>query len=117
MLTWDDVVALGARLPGVEVSTSYGTPALKVRGALMCRMRTDPDALVVRVIDMGEREALLQGDPGVFFTTPHYDGWPYVLIRLEAVDPAELAELIEDAWRVFAAKRVVAAWDAEQERR
>ena len=40
-----------------------------------------------------------------------------MLIRLEAVDPAELAELIEDAWRVFAAKRVVAAWDAEQERR
>jgi len=117
MASWEDVVAIGLQLPGVEVGTSYGTPALRVRGKGMCRLRTNPDALVVRVTDMGEREALLQGDPGAFFTTPHYDGWPYVLVRLETVDPVELAELIEDAWRVFAAKRVVAAWDAEQERR
>jgi len=117
MASWEDVVAIGLQLPGVEVGTSYGTPALRVRGKGMCRLRTNPDALVVRVTDMGEREALLQGDPGAFFTTPHYDGWPYVLVRLETVDPIELAELIEDAWRVFAAKRVVAAWDAEQERR
>lgn len=111
---WEDVVEIGTRLPGVEVGTSYGTPALRVRGKGMCRMRTNPDALVIRVTDMGEREALLQGEPDVFFTTPHYDGWPYVLVRLEAVDPVELGELIEDAWRVFAAKRVVAAWEAEQ---
>jgi hypothetical protein len=112
MLTWDDVVALGARLPGVEVSTSYGTPALKVRGGLMCRMRTDPDALVVRVLDMGEREALLQGAPDAFFTIPHYDGYPYVLARLETVDRQELAELLEDAWRLRAPKRLVAEYDA-----
>ena len=117
MASWEDVVAIGLQLPGVEAGTSYGTPALRVRGKGMCRLRTNPDALVVRVTDMGEREALLQGDPDAFFTTPHYDGWPYVLVRLETVDPVELAELIEDAWRVFAAKRVVAAWDAEQERR
>ena len=117
MASWEDVVAIGLQLPGVEVGTSYGTPALRVRGKGMCRLRTHPDALVVRVTDMGEREALLQGDPGAFFTTPHYDGWPYVLVRLQTVDPVELAELIEDAWRVFAARRVVAAWDAEQERR
>ena len=116
MPTWDDVVAIGTRLPGVEVGTSYGTPALRVRGKGMCRMRTSPDALVIRVTDMGEREALLQCDPDVFFTTPHYDGWPYVLVRLEAVDPVELGELLEDAWRVFAAKRVVKAWDEEQGR-
>jgi hypothetical protein len=114
MPSWDDVVGIGLQLPGVEEATSYGTPALRVRGKGMCRMRTNPDALVVRVTDMGEREALLQGDPDVFFTTPHYNGWPYVLVRLQAVDPVELGELIEDAWRVFAAKRVVAAWDAEQ---
>jgi hypothetical protein len=117
MPSWEDVVAIGTQLPGVEVGTAYGTPALRVRGKSMCRLRTSPDALVVRVTDMGEREALLQGDPEVFFTTPHYDGWPYVLIRLDAADPDELGELIEDAWRVFAAKRVVAAWEAEQERR
>ena len=105
---------MGTRLPGVEVGTSFRTPALKVRGKGMCRLRTNPDALVLRVIDMGEREALLQSDPGVFFSTPHYDGWPYVLVRLEAVDPVELAELLEDAWRAFAAKRVVQAWEAER---
>ena len=53
----------------------------------MCRLRTDPDALVLRVVDLGEREALLQGQPDAFFTTPHYDGHPSVLVRLEVVDP------------------------------
>ena len=112
MPTWDDVVSLGTRFPGVEVTTSYGAPALKVRGKFMCRLRTDPDALVLRVIDLGEREALLQGEPETFFSTPHYDGHPYVLVRLESVDPVELAELLEDAWRLRAPKRVVAAFDA-----
>jgi len=113
MPTWDDVVRIGSAFPGVEVATSYGTPALKA-GSLMCRLRTDPDALVMRVTDMGEREALLQGQPAVFFSTPHYDGWPYVLVRLSEVDPVELGELLEEAWRVFAAKRVVAKWEAER---
>jgi hypothetical protein len=111
MPTWDDVVALGLRFPGVELGTSYGTPALKVRGKGMCRLRTDPDALVIRVTDLGEREALLQGQPDAFFSTPHYDGHPYVLVRLEAVDPTELAELIEEAWRIRAPKRLVAEHD------
>ncbi len=114
MPTWDDVVAIGTRFPDVELTTSYGTPALKVRGKFMCRLRTNPDALVLRVIDLGDREALLQGQPDVFFSTPHYDGYPAVLVRLEAVDPAELAELIEDAWRLHAPKRLVAAYDAER---
>jgi hypothetical protein len=64
------------------------------------------------VIDVADAEALLKGEPDVFFITPHYDGYPAVLVRLEAVDPAQLAELIEDAWRVQAPKRVVAAFDA-----
>jgi len=110
---WDDVTAIGARFPGVEQGTSYGTPALKVGGKLMCRMRTDPEALVMRVADMGEREALLQGAGHAFFTTPHYDGYPFVLVRLDVVDPAELAELVEEAWRTRAPRRVVASYDAE----
>jgi hypothetical protein len=109
--SWDDVVASGRRFPGVEVTTSYGTPALKVRGKFMCRMRTEPDALVMRVSDLGEREALLQGQPDAFFSTPHYDGYPYVLVRLEAVDPVELDELIEEAWRTRAPKRLIAEHD------
>jgi hypothetical protein len=112
MPTWDDVRAIGLKLPGVVEGTSYGTPSLKVRDKFMCRLRTNPDALVVRVIDVADAEALLKGEPDVFFITPHYDGYPAVLVRLEAVDPAQLAELIEDAWRVQAPKRVVAAFDA-----
>jgi hypothetical protein len=112
MAEWADVAAIGARFPGVEQGTSYGTPSLKVRGKFMCRLRTNPDALAVRVIDLADREALLLGNPDLFFTTPHYDGYPVVLVRLEAIDPAQLAELIEDAWRVQAPKRVIAAHDA-----
>jgi hypothetical protein len=112
MPTWEDVIEIGARFPEVEVGTSFGTPALQVRGKRMCRMRTNPDALVLRVVDLGEREALLQGQPDAFFSTPHYDGYPYVLVKLEAVDPTELAELIEEAWRIRAPKRLVKTWDA-----
>jgi hypothetical protein len=114
MPTWDDVVAIASRFPGVETSTTYGNPSLKVKGKFICRLRTEPDALVLRVADMGEREALLQGQPDAFFTTPHYDGHPYVLARLDAVDPEELAELVEEAWRVRAPKRLVADYDASR---
>jgi hypothetical protein len=112
MPTWDDVIATANELPGVEVATSYGTPALRVRGKFICRLRTNPDALVLRVIDLADREALLKGQPDAFFSTPHYDGYPVVLVRLDKVDPVELAELVEDAWRLQAPKRVVAAYDA-----
>ena len=112
MATWADVVAAGTRFPGVEEATSYGTPSLKVRGKFMCRLRTNPDALVVRVIDVADQQALILGDPDVFFITDHYKGWPGVLVRLDAVDPAQLAELVEDAWRTQAPKRLVAAHDA-----
>ena len=112
MPAWSDVVELGLRLPEVEEATWFGTPSLKVRGKSFCRLRTDPDALVMRVLDLEDAEALVRGRPDVFFTTPHYDGYPYVLVRLEAVSPEQLAELVEDGWRVRAPRRVVAAYDA-----
>jgi hypothetical protein len=113
MLSWDDVVAIGSRFPEVEEGTCFGTPALRVRGKFMCRLRTDPDALVVRVIDLADAEALLLGQPDVFFSTPHYDGHPYVLVRLAVVEREALAELLEDAWRLRAPKRAIKAYDAE----
>ena len=115
MPTWDDVVAIATRLPGVEVTTSYGTPSLKVAGGFMCRLRTDPDALVLRVVDLGEREALLQGQPDVFFTTPHYDGHAMVLVRFGAIDRDELGELLTESWRLRAPKRLLAEFDASLE--
>ena len=111
MAPWADVVELGLRLPEVEESTWFGTPSLKVRDKSMCRLRADPDALVLRVLDVEDAQALVRGQPDVFFSTPHYDGWPYVLVRLEAVSREQLEELIEDAWRIRAPKRVVAAYD------
>jgi hypothetical protein len=111
--TWEDVVEIGLRFPRVELGTSFGTPALRVAGkGMICRLRTDPDALVLRVVDLGEREALLQGQPEAFFSTPHYDGWPYVLVNLDEVDPVELAELIEDAWRLRAPKRLIREFES-----
>jgi hypothetical protein len=95
---WTDVVAAAAALPGVEEGTWYRTPALKVRGKGFCRMKEDGETLVVRVIDLEDKEALLRGDPETFFTTPHYDGYAYVLVRLARVDPGTLRELVEDAW-------------------
>jgi hypothetical protein len=112
MPEWQDVVEIAARFPGVVEGTSYGTPSLTVRKKFMCRLRTNPDALVVRTIDLADRDALLKGDPDVFFVTPHYQGYPAVLVRMDAVDPGMLAELIEDAWRIQAPKRAIAAFDA-----
>jgi hypothetical protein len=111
--TWADVVALGERLPGVEEATWYGTPALKAGGRGFCRLRDDGANLVVRVVDLEDKQALLRGDPSVFHTTPHYDGHAYVLVRLAAAGAAAvLPELIEDAWRISAPARVVAAYDS-----
>src|SRR5436305_13346071 len=111
MPSWDDVVAAGLELPEVEVGTWFGTPGLRVAGKGFCRLRTNPDALVIRVLDLGDREALLLGQPDVFFTTPHYEDYPYVLVRLEAIALEQLRELVEDAWRIRAPRRLAAELD------
>lgn len=111
MPTWEDVVASGKRFPNVVESTSYGTPSLRAGKKFMLRLRTDPDALMIGVSDLQEKEALLEGQPDVFFTTPHYDGYAAVLVRLARIAPALLDELIEDAWRMTALKRDLKAHD------
>ena len=94
---FDDVAALAADLPETTVSTSYGTPALKVRKKLLCRMWPDDNVLVLRTDD-AEKEALLHDDPATYFSTDHYDGHPYVLVRLDEADADELAELLSAGW-------------------
>ena len=111
-MTWDEVVAVGQELPGIEVSTSYGTPALKVRGKLVTRLRTEDDSLVLFDVPIDEREALIEADPSVFHTTPHYDGYPSVLARLATVAPDTVRHFLERRWRNAAGKRAVAAFDA-----
>jgi hypothetical protein len=103
-MTWDDVVRIASVLPAVEVSTSYGTPALKVRKKLFARVHEN--GALVLMCPMEEKEALLaSGDPA-FFTTPHYDGYGSILVDLAVVDPVELSELIEGAWRHRAPARL-----------
>jgi hypothetical protein len=113
-LTFDDVVRLTQRLPGVETSTSYGTPALKVKGKLFARLWEDGVVLVLKV-PFAVREHLLRSDPASFFLTPHYRDYPYVLVRLTEIGARELGPLLVEAWRQVAPRRAVAAFDATQE--
>jgi hypothetical protein len=72
-----------------------------------------PDVLAVRVANREEKDALLAADPQKFFTEPHYNGFPAVLVRLAAIDTDELAELITDAWRSQAPRKLVRAYDEQ----
>jgi len=67
----------------------------------------NPDILAVRVRDAAEKAILLAGDPERFFTEPHYNGFPAVLVRLRAVTPAQLRKLLVDAWRCQAPRTLV----------
>ena len=107
MATEDDVRRIALSLPEVIEKPSYGTPGFRVKDKLFLRIRSDAEGyLVVMVADLGEKEALLASDPAVFHTTPHYDGYPAVLVDLEAVEIDELTELVTDAWLVKAPPKV-----------
>ncbi len=112
MPTWDDAVSLGVALPAVVVSTSYGTPALKVATKLLARLKEDGETLVVRTADLDAKDALLALDPAVFFTTAHYDGHAYVLVRLARVRRAMLRDLLREAYIVVAPRKLVASLDS-----
>ena len=116
-------------LPGVaeaENDFAFGVvwPNGKSKGFAWCwKERIDPkrsrvpnlDVLAVRVADLEEKELLLASDPGGerFFTEPHYNGFPAVLVRLAAIEPDELAELLVEAWYCMAPRALRAAMDAE----
>lgn len=111
MPSWDDVVRIGSALPEVTESTWYRTPSLKVRGKGFARLRTGSDGLLVLMCELAEKEALLaSGDPA-FTTTPHYDGYPAILVDLDRIDTGRLAELVEEAWRRKAPATVIRRHD------
>ena len=110
MATLEDVRELVAALPATTEKPTYGTPGFRVRDKLFARIRED-DVLVVWVADQGEKEMLLRSAPGTFFTVAHYDGHPSVLVRLDVVGREELRELLTDAWRARAPKRLLAELD------
>jgi hypothetical protein len=130
MTTMADLDALALALPQAtkEVSDD-GRPAYLVHGKLFCfhrgrrRDAVDPDTgerlddvLMFRVPDLDVKELLLADDRGVYFTTPHFDGYPAVLVRipdLARIDREELHDLVAEAWLTRAQKRVAKAWLAE----
>ena len=111
VIRWEDVVALAHELPEVEEGTSWGRPSLNVRGKFFAALRTDPDAIVVKC-DLDEKPHLLEARPDILFETPHYHGWPAMLIKLDA--PLEdVREFLIDSWLLAAPKRLAQQLSAE----
>src|SRR5262249_60880554 len=88
-------------------------PSFRVRGTLFLRIHELPDAFFVRCAGLEERNGLPQAEPGKFFITPHYSGYPAVLVRLSQVDLDEMTELVTESWRLSPPKRLLAASDAQ----
>jgi hypothetical protein len=112
---WDVVRELALTFPEVEASSSDRV-AFSVRGkgfAWEARER-DGGGLAVRV-DREEKELILDANPDVYFTSPHYDGYPAVQIRVEQIDRDELRDRLEDAWLIQAPKKLAAAYVAESQ--
>jgi hypothetical protein len=126
MATWDDVRALASALLEVdEAERSSSGMAWRVGGKLFVWERplrkadiaalgddapTGP-VLAARVMDEGVKRALVADEPAVYFTTPHFDGYPAVLVRLDAIERAALEELVTEAWLARAPKRLVKEWE------
>jgi len=129
MATWGDVRRITLGLPETDEASSRGSAhwRVKTKGFVWERplRRADYEALGerapegpilgVRVSDLGVKEALLGDDPDVFFTTPHFDGYPAVLVRLEKIEIPELEEIIIEAWLDRAPKRLASEYLSETE--
>ena len=105
-VTFDDVREVARTLPGVEEGTSYGTPALKVRGKLFVRLHQNRDCFVLRM-GILDRQILMQAQPEAFFITDHYRNHPWILVRFSAIHRSALPELLERAWRLVAPRALL----------
>jgi len=124
MATWEDVRRLALALPGVDEHRSRGNVHWRVREkgfvwerplrrsdlAALGDAAPDGPILGARVEHLGAKEALLADDPGVYFTTPHFAGFPAVLVRLGEIGAEELEELIVEAWLCRAPRRLARAY-------
>ena len=124
MATWDDVRRIALTLPETSERLSRDRPQWRVKDKLFVwerpLRRSDLDALGdqapsgpilgARVEHLGAKEALLANDEGVFFTTPHFDGYPAILVRLERIDVEGLDEVIVEAWLARAPKRLAKSY-------
>lgn len=120
MATWEDVRRVALALPDTTERSRGGQPSWAVRDrgfvwerplrkadlAALGADAPDGPVLGVRVPDTGVKEALLADDPEVFFTTPHFDGYPAVLVRLDRIPLPVLDEVVTDAWLACAPRRL-----------
>ncbi|MGC1238002.1 MAG: MmcQ/YjbR family DNA-binding protein [Acidimicrobiales bacterium] len=106
MASFDDVVRMSSQWPEVSVSTSYATPALKVRGKSFCRLWGERDRsksdiegdVLVVFCELDEKEFLLSESDGSIFTAPHYDGYGAVLIHLDEIDEELLTSILLESY-------------------
>jgi hypothetical protein len=96
-VTWDEAVAFALSLPDTELATSYGKPAVKVasNGRAFLYPSHEADTSFGVAIDMDTIEILKVTDPDTFWQTPHYEGWPGVLIRYDSKDEKRVREIIQ----------------------
>src|SRR5260370_23987511 len=106
-IDFDAVRKIGRALPGVEESTAYGSPALKVHGKLLAcipiHRSAEPGSLAIRV-DFDDRAELLAADPDVYYVTDHYVGYNAALVRLSRVDRDLLRDLLGMAYKLVTRK-------------
>jgi len=109
-----DVRRIALSLPEVVEKPWFNTPGFRVKDSGFLRIRSEAEGwLVAFVEDEGEKQALLESEPEKFRTTPHYDGYPTILVDLDAVDEQELTEIICESWRQKAPKRVLQQHEGE----
>lgn len=111
-IDFETVRKIGLALPDVEESTTYGSPALKVRGKLLTcipvHRSAEPDSLAVR-ISFDRRAELLAEAPGIYYLKEHYVNYPVVLVRLSRIHADALRDLLGAAWRFVTSKAKRAA--------
>lgn len=112
MADWKTVRSVALGFPEVEEDTS-GRRTYRVRGKLFAweARERDGGGLALRV-EREEKQLILESSPDVYFSSPHYEGYPGVQIRLERIEPDELRERLEDAWLIQAPKRLAAEYVA-----
>lgn len=113
MVTEDDIRRACLSLPGGVEKPYNRLPSFRVQGNVFLRIHELPDAFFVRCGSLAERDGLIEAEPGKFFITPHYEGYPGVLVRPSELDLDEMTELVIESWWLCAPKRMRAAYDAE----
>jgi hypothetical protein len=101
---WDDAVAFALSLPGTELSTSYRKPAVKVNGRAFLYTGHEQATSFGVAMDLDTVEMLKETDPDTFWQSPHYEGWPAILIRFASPDPERVRSVIERSRDWTAAK-------------